>query len=692
MFTSIREVQLHKGFRLLGPIALLPAFFLYGLSAAAAQAEEPLLGRGVVQDSAGHGLPGVEIVVFSLGTPVSTPLAILLTDDRGRFSLEGIGLGSFLLAMNKPGYPIRLAQANSRLLSFLQIRLGPEMKPESVESAPGDSMDWVLRLPRTDILKEEEPQVPEVVQNDGGVGKTFMNPGSAPMETGRLPVSGDVSQWYTSSLAGAGGSQEAPESSGRATAIQVAGDFLGRGEWEVRGLSESLSTEGAGASQGGLGGDQGANRLRIAMRYDVSPEDSVRVQARFDRDSYRSDGESAALAPSNQAVRTLGYMANWTRVFGNESGLEVATGFVHAQASVPWEIDAGTGLSERGDELRDWRWNAQAGYRLQLPRAHRLSLAARTHVYNYDQHEAGWILTPVRSDLSGLDSGQRGWGLSLSGEDSWQMSEPVSLILGLDTHISDGIDRNVILVPRVGARKQGDQSTLQGWVLVRTDNLGTESRQDESFGRGAAESETLGFRAEILRRFQGNWMVSGHIERNPLGASAILGQPGIADPSTPEVMLITDPSAWSQEAGFSISKSLKGVEGSLESDHGRVVGRLAGGLTEAPVVVLEDGGVRYLAVKVTANVQKTDTRVRLDYTRLAGTEFEDSSGAMLSSSRVDLVVLQPIPFVSNRGAGSWRILFGFQSLSRDLGSGADSPDNPSPEKINRFSGGVGVSF
>jgi hypothetical protein len=65
---------------------------------------------------------------------------------------------------------------------------------------------------------------------------------------------------------------------------------------------------------------------------------------------------------------------------------------------------------------------------------------------------------------------------------------------------------------------------------------------------------------------------------------------------------------------------------------------------------------------------------------------------MLSSSRVDLVVLQPIPFVSNRGAGSWRILFGFQSLSRDLGSGADSPDNPSPEKINRFSGGVGVSF
>ena len=649
----------------------------------------------MVQDSAGHGLPGVEIAVFSLGTQASNPLAILLTDDHGRFSLEGIGLGSFFLALNKPGYPIRLAQANSRFLSLLQIRLGPELKRESGESTPGDSMDWVLRLPRTDILKEEEPQVPVPVSRDGGAGKTFKDPGSspAPMEPGRLPVSGDVSQWYTASLAGVGGNPEAPESSGRATTIQVAGDFLGRGEWEVRGLSESLSTEGAGAALGGLGSDQGANRLRIAMRYDVSPEDSVRVQARFDRDSYRSDGEPAAPVPSNQAVRTLGYMANWTRAIGNESGLEVATGFVHAQASVPWETDAGSGLGERGDELRDWRWNAQAGYRLHLPRAHRLTLAARTHIYNLDQHEAGWILTPVRSDLSGLDSGQRGWGLSLSGEDSWQLSEPVSLILGLDTHISEGIDRNVILVPRVGARKQGDQSTLQGWVLVRTDNLGTiESRQDESLGRGAAESETLGFRAEILRRFQGNWVMTGHVERNPLGASAILGQPGIADPSTPEVMLITDPSAWSQEAGFSISKSLKGVEGSLESDHGRVVGRLAGGLTEAPVLVLEDGGVRYLAVKVTASVQKTDTRVRLDYTRLEGTEFEDSSRAMLSSSRVDLVILQPIPFVSNRGAGSWRILFGFQSLSRDLGSGADSPSNPSPEKINRFSGGVGVSF
>jgi hypothetical protein len=665
--------------------------------AGTAQAETPLLGLGVVQDTLGHGIPGVEIVVFSLGGSGSSSLAILRTDDRGRFSLEGIGPGNFLLALNKPRFPIRLAQANSRLLSLLQIRLGPELIPSAGEGSPGDSMDWVLRLPRTDIMKEEEPQVPERVGADeGGFGKAgFGEPGSRPsaLESSRLPVSGEVRQWYTSSLAGIGGSPETSGSTGRATTVHVTGDLLGRGDWEVRGLTETLSTEGVGDVFGGSGSDQGANRLRLAMRYHVSAEDSLQVQARLDRDRYRLDGESEAPGLSNQAVRTLGYQANWTRSMGKESGLEVATGFLHAQARVPWDIDAGTGAVDSRDELRDWHWNARAGYHLQLPRAHRLSLAAQTRVYRNDLRDAGWLLTPIRADLSMLDTGQRGWGLSLSGEDSWQLSQPLSLILGLDTHVSEGLDRNLILVPRIGARREGDQSTLQGWILIRTENLGSmESRQGGTSGRGSAQSETLGFRAEIVQRFQGSWVVSGHVERNPLGAPAVLGQSGTVDSSTPEVMLVTDPGAWSQEAGFSVSKSLKGVEGSLESDHGRVMGRMAGGLTEAPVVFLGDGGVRYLALKVSAKVQKSDTQVRLDYTRLADMEADETAAATLNASRVDLLVLQPIPFVSNRGAGSWRILFGFQSLSRGQGSVAETLENSMPEKINRFSGGVGVSF
>ena len=691
-----RGSNLYSACRSLALFSLLATALLCP-SSAAGQVEAPLLGLGVVQDGLGRGLPGVEIVVFSFGGPASTPLAFLLTDDRGRFSLEGIGSGSLLLTLNKPGYPIRLAQANGRLLSLLQIRLGPELKPPAGEAARDSSMDWVLRMPRTDVMKEEEAQIPgPLVLQEGqsGSANSADSKSSSPaMESGSLPVSGEVNQWYTSSLAGIGGSPEAPESSGRSTTVQVAGNLLGRGDWEVRGLAESLSTEGVGAGLGGFGGDQGANRLRVAMRYNVSPDDSVQVQARFDRDSYRSDGASEAFAPANQAVRTLGYQANWTRTLGNKSGLEVTTGFLHAQGRAPWDIDTGTQMAEEGDELRDWHWNAQAGYHLQLPRAHRLSLEARTRVFNYDQLDTGLILTPIRSDLSMLDSGQRGWALSLSGEDSWQLSQPVSLILGLDTHVIDGVDRNVILVPRVGARKEGDQTTLQGWVLVRADSLGSsDTRQVGTGPREPSESEALGFRAEILQRFQGNWVLTGHIERNPLGASPVLGRTGNSDPSTPDSMLITDPSSWSQEAGFSVSKSLKGVQGSLESDHGRVLGKMAAGLTEAPVLVLEDGGVRYLALKFTARVQKSDTQVRLDYTRLAVSEMDESAGSPLSASRVDLEILQPISFVSNRGAGSWRVLFGFQSLSRGTGPTVETPDGSMPDKINRFSGGVGVSF
>jgi hypothetical protein len=693
-----RGSNLRKVFRLLGLITLFPAVLLHPLRVSAAQPEVPLLRLGVVQDGVGRGLPGVEIVVYSLGVSAGAPLAVLLTDDRGRFSLEGVGTGSFLLALNKPGYPIRLAQANSRLLALLQIRLGPATQAAPEAGTPSESMDWVLRLPRTDILKEEEPQIPGALAAPGGetIKAGFAGSAGSPAVPGpgRLPVSGEVNQWFTSSLAGTGGSAEAPESSGRATTVQVGGDLFGRGDWEVRGLAESLNTEGAGIGSGGLGGDQGANRLRVAMRYNVSPEDSLQVQARFDRDSYRSDADAADFVPANQAVRTMGYQANWTRSMGKAKGLQVTTGFVHAQARVPEAIEAGAVAgAPGGDELRDWHWNAQAGYHLQLPREHHLSLAARTRIYNYDQHDAGWILTPIRADLTMLDSGPRGWALSLSGEDSWQLSQPLSLILGLDTHVTEGTDRSVIVVPRVGARKEGEQSTLQGWILVRTDNLGgVASRQGGSNERGSPEPETLGFRAEILQKFQGDWVLSGHIERNPLGASALLGLPGTADASPQERMLVTDPSAWSQEAGISVTKSLKGVEGSLESDHGRVMGKMAGSLTEAPVAVLEDGGVRYLALKVTANVLKSDTRVRLDYTRLDGQQVDPAAGASLSASRVDLLILQPIPFVSNRGVGSWKLLLGFQSVARDPGSRTEMPEEELPEKINRFSGGVGVTF
>ena len=624
-----------------------------------------------------------------------------MTDQRGRFNLQDLNPGSYLLALNKPGYQIQFARVDSRLLALLQIRLTRDVSIlGAARSTDPDSMDWVLRLPRSDVLKEERPAATMPSDLQLGEGREPPVAGSVPggvvaeLGAGRMPVSADVSQWYGSTLSGVAGNPGAPESTERTTALRVSGDILGRGNWEMRGVAQSRSLNSNGNDALAIGGearDLGASRLRLAMHYDLSADDSVQVQARFDRDHFRSEGGLPVAAPPNQEVRTVGYQANWTRRMGEGNGLDLAMGFLEAQARIPEVPLEGGEVTPGADEFNDWHWNAGAGYQIQLPKEHRLSLLARSRIYNSEQREEGWILAPIRCDLSMLEAGQRGWSLSFLVEDSWKVSQPVSLLLGLETHLVESLERTVILVPRVGARREGASSSMQGWILVRANSSGVQDN-GASTGSQGAESGPLGYHAEILRRFAGEWVLRGHVERNPLGAEEIAGRTGSTNPSSLETILLVDPSAWSRELGLAVSKNLRGIEGSLESDHGRIVGRMANALSDAPVQALEDGTVRYLALRATANVLKTNTQFRLNYTRLAGPDLSIAPAISSRASRVDLVVLQPISFVSNRGAGSWRVLFGYQGSSREALLNAAGAEPTVPEKIHRFSGGVGVSF
>ncbi|HEV8374982.1 MAG TPA: carboxypeptidase-like regulatory domain-containing protein, partial [Candidatus Polarisedimenticolia bacterium] len=105
----------------------------------------------------GGAIPGVEITIFPLQGGAASPLLVLRTDERGRFELKDLAPGGYFLALNKPGYQIQLAQANTRLLSLLRIRMTPDSSRVPENISPAGSMDWVLRLPKSDVLKEERP-------------------------------------------------------------------------------------------------------------------------------------------------------------------------------------------------------------------------------------------------------------------------------------------------------------------------------------------------------------------------------------------------------------------------------------------------------------------------------------------------------------------------------------------------------
>src|SRR4030095_5068683 len=125
---------------------------------------------------------------------------------------------------------------------------------------------------------------------------------------------------------------------------------------------------------------------------------------------------------------------------------------------------------------------------------------------------------------------------------------------------------------------------------------------------------------------------------------------------------------------LSVSKRAKLGAGSLESGLGRIVGRMAGAMSEAPVLALEEGEVRYVSVTAKASLQKSDTQVRLDFMRMEGVALSSPAEAPARAFRVDLVVFQPLGFASDRGLGTWRLLFGYQTVSRDALFGVQSAE------------------
>ncbi len=472
------------------------------------------------------------------------------------------------------------------------------------------------------------------------------------------------------------------------------GDLLGRGNWRVGGILGTLSTGEGPASSAAGERDEGAGRLRVAMDYELGPEDSIRFRARYDRDRFRSDSPAGRLIPAEQEVRTLGYQAGWIRKMDHGGGLEMSMGFVQALGRTPGDFPGPDPLpGSEGDRLlQDRLWNAGAHYGVNVSREHRVLVRARTRFYRYEQRNDGWVLAPVHPDLSSQEAGERGWSVSLSGEDAWKISDPLSLTLGLDYHRAGSPELFSTFVPRLGARLEGKQSVIQGQVLFRLDMPEAIYGGPRAAGSAPSGGGSLGYQAEILHRLGRSWTVAGHAERNPLDPEEGYGwldPGGVADPGG---LLLADPASVTEEIGIQISKKLRGVEGTLGTDQGRVRGWVAVRLDGAPIRMLGEGDVRYVTMKASASVPRSETEVRFDYRRLYGLETFPGFGEPCRAARFDLTVLQQIPLLGKRLPADWRVLLAYQTLTRDESDPGEATTDLSPEKVRRLSGGVGVKF
>jgi hypothetical protein len=682
-------------------LAFLPCA---GTRPAGAAGENPIW-TGWVRDLLGRGIPGVEVWVLPAGAEEPPfPTRTVRTDPDGRIELPDLPPGRHIVALSKPGYRILLAPIHTRFSLGTTLVLAPLAAASTEPPGPG-SMDWVLRVPRTDVLKEWTPMalMPPAESASGearsGRGGTGL-PAERVAAEAKLPLNGEVQQWFTSQLPFDAGDPRAADSSGRTTALAVSGDLGGKGLWRVRGLTDSLVTEAGGNAAAG-NEDRGASRLLLSMRYDAGPGDSLQFRARFDRDRFRGVTEDLPLLDGRQEVRTFGYEADWTRKVGSGDGLSMSLGFLEANGRVPEEsaaLRAPTGVrSEEESFLEDRRWNVGARYGFRPAPEHSVSVSARTRLFDREGvEEPGWVLGPdsPQVEMPVPTTSERGWLITVSGEDAWRIADPLRLVLAVDYHRAATETPASILVPRLGVKSDLERTTLEGTLLIRLEDLQPDSPGGTAARLGGWEDTRIGFRAQALHRFGAGWSVVGHLLQNPVepaGGSSLWENREALPGEASGPFLLAEPGAESLQYGVEVRKKFRNLEGWIGSDRGTLTGKFATRVEGAPIQILEEGSLDFLALHAAASLPRTDTEIRLDLLRIAE-DAGRSVAPVRRTSRVGLVVSQEVPIPKWRGPADWRILFACQSLEREPFE-SDLTGNRLPaERIRRISGGLGVTF
>jgi hypothetical protein len=389
----------------------------------------------------------------------------------------------------------------------------------------------------------------------------------------------------------------------------------------------------------------------------------------------------------------MGYRADWVRSLEEGKGLEMNVGFLQAEGRHPLAAAEVVPVSDLEEDIQDRRWDAGARYGFNVSTEHRVNVRAQTRFYRYGLRDEGWVLVPFQAERFRPEGTDRGWALSFSGEDAWRISAPLSVSIGVDYHRSQGGWPVSAVVPRLGARREGERVIVQGQILLRMESSpSSDPARDSATEAAGGGPASLGYRAEILQRVGSSWTISGHAERNPSYDDPERSWSHPHGPADPGELLLTDPSSWVEEVGVKVTKRLRGLEGTLGTDSGRVRGRLSARLDGAPILFLVNGEVRYLTLRASAFVSKTDTEVRFDYRRLDGLEVSAPSGDLYQASRVDLSFLQQVPFAGKRFPADWRVLLAYQTLSREGVDSVQAGGEPWPERIHRISGGLGVKF
>ena len=697
-------------------LALVVLLIVSGAVVPPALAQDRMLA-GQVIDARGAGVADTTVFVTQLGRARSAPELragllfgaaaddvadrVLKSSHDGTFGVL-LPVGRYRIAAFKPGYEVALAEVNLLARDLVEVRMRAESAAVDAKSEipPGRDrgLDWILRRSDRDALRDVEAGLrgpldgTVFVSDRGGTGSRRVATGM------RLPpIDGEFIQNFSGSNLFGGGIPGLGDASGRSTRLALRGAIGEEGMWRFDGLAGRTTAVLAGAEAARTG--RTTTGLGVGFDYRLGPSDGLKSEVRYATSRYLFDPGSSADG-LDQAQKTAALRARWDRKLGEDAVLYVVGTYLEAAVRQPAD---GQGLLEsrppgEGDagRLADRSVGAAAGLALHSEN-HAFGLGMRIHSYRYDLGDSGAHLSGVDSGAVPLEAGRLGSALSFFGVDDWRVADRYVVNYGLGYH-NDLTSGSAYVVPRVGLTTtllEASDLRLRSALTYRVDD-GRPSLPAVSAAEGRdmrREGARLGYEIGVERRPEDRLQFAATLSYRPFqevtdGEGPAKPPAGLLDEG---VLVLGDAAAGRHEMEIEVQRGFGFVRGILMGSVGRVQGRLSPILSDGPLVELQEGQARYYLTALRAMIEPTETEVRIDYRRVVGqTEMgESGAGASVDYRRLDLAVLQDLPFSPIANA-HWRVLMAYQGLLYDSLEGSSTL--PGSGAASRVTGGVDISF
>jgi hypothetical protein len=653
------------------PSALALAAWLVPAPAPASSAQDHL--GGAIYDVAGNPLARVQVMLGRAGSEV----LFSQTESDGRYRFDGLMPGSYFLYASKIGYRAVLLPVNTVASTTLDLtlRLLGEPAPEGNGSSLPEDETWVLRVPARDVLRET------------GAAGLPVAPASAGEEAEAVDrrFRAEVQQWFSVPLgAPTSGSDLLDE--GRNTAIHVDGRVAEAVGWSVEGGSQRTSAAFEEAPLRGV--DAASHEVQVNVNVQPDAKNRVDISAWYDQDD-QVYGVVGLDDDAGRRSQVWGYGASWSSRVGS-SDVDLHLGYGVAN------LDALRATRLVGGPLADQQWSAVGAVSLSPGSGRALRLGMRASLSQHDSDATRLTLGPdPRVASSPVANGRRGWAVNLFGNESFEVSGPLAVDVGIDLHHL-GYDQPVSFVlPQAGITyRPGRSDTLRAAVLMKLADGGGQPAGGADPPGGAA---SLGYLMAWERRLAGHLTVSLAAAVRPYAQERLASADYVAfDPATGQALFLSDGNATSREGSlqvetrFSIAQVSTGVR--YGEARGSLISYLPNGIPSG-ALALDD--VRFLTASVRTAFLPTGTRLSIDFQRIRNEHLwlGEVSLVPLTYTGLDVIVQQEI--APDAGRGEWSLLFGFEAArsAADEEEGAEQLARLGvPDDLRRLSTGVAVRF